>query len=62
MPISMICIIDAQFEDDDVRYAGELVRYFLDLYTQPGDIVFDPFAGFGTTLYTAEAGTVSLMV
>ncbi len=49
-------VLPAQFEDDDVRYAGELVRYFLDLYTQPGNIVFDPFAGFGTTLYTAEAG------
>jgi DNA modification methylase len=48
-------VLPAQFKDDDVRYPGALVRHFLDLYTHPGDIVLDPFAGFGTTLYTAEA-------
>lgn len=47
--------LPAQFKDDDVRYPGALVRHFLELYTQPGDIVLDPFAGYGTTLYTAEA-------
>jgi hypothetical protein len=39
----------------DVRYADELVATFLQEYTQPGDLVFDPFAGFGTTLIVAEA-------
>ena len=42
------------FADDDVRYPPELVRTFLREYTRPGDMVFDPFAGFGTTLYVAE--------
>lgn len=38
----------------DVRYADELVAQFLKEYTKPGDLVFDPFAGFGTTLIVAE--------
>lgn len=42
------------FQDDDVRYSESLVEYFLEHYTQPGDVVFDPFAGFGTTLIVAE--------
>jgi len=46
--------------DDDVRYAPALVEHFVGQYTQPGDIVFDPFCGFGTTLLVAEAmGRVS---
>lgn len=39
----------------DVRYADELVATFLQRYTQPGAVVLDPFAGFGTTLLVAEA-------
>jgi tRNA G10 N-methylase Trm11 len=35
-------------------FTPELVEAFLDEYTKPGDIVFDPFAGFGTTLVVAE--------
>jgi hypothetical protein len=44
-----------QFQDQDVRYTEELVATFLRQYTQPGDLVLDPFAGFGTTLIAAEA-------
>jgi tRNA G10 N-methylase Trm11 len=43
------------FQRDDVRYAPALVETFLTEYTRPGDVVFDPFAGFGTTLVVAEA-------
>jgi DNA modification methylase len=46
--------LPANFQNDDVRYAESLVETFLDQYTQPGDVVFDPFAGFGTTLIVAE--------
>ncbi|PKK88795.1 MAG: DNA methylase [Candidatus Wallbacteria bacterium HGW-Wallbacteria-1] len=42
-------------KDDDVRYAEELVRRFLNEYTREGDTVLDPFAGFGTTLVVAES-------
>jgi DNA modification methylase len=42
------------FKEDDVRYPESLVEAFLKEYTQPGDIVLDPFAGYGTTLIVAE--------
>lgn len=42
------------FEHDEVRYPESLVTHFLERYTQPGDIVFDPFSGYGTTLQVAE--------
>jgi len=40
--------------DDDVSFPEELVERFLAEFTSPGDLVFDPFAGFGTTLVVAE--------
>ena len=43
-----------EFASDDVRNPESLVRYFLKEFTQEGDKVFDPFAGFGTTLIVAE--------
>ncbi len=43
-----------EFQADDVRYPEALVERFLERYTQPGDLVLDPFAGFGTTLVVAE--------
>ncbi len=43
-----------EFAADDVRYTPGLVRAFLAEYTQPGQVVFDPFAGYGTTLRVAE--------
>jgi tRNA G10 N-methylase Trm11 len=42
------------FQDDDVRYPESLVEYFLQEFTQAGDTVLDPFAGYGTTLFVAE--------
>ena len=46
--------LPAIFQEDDVRYAESLVEHFLEQYTRKGDVVFDPFAGFGTTLFVAE--------
>lgn len=38
-----------------------LVRYFLALYSQPGDIVLDPFCGKGTALFEAAvSGRVAI--
>ena len=42
------------FRRDDVRYPESLVEYFLREYTHAGDVILDPFAGFGTTLFVAE--------
>jgi hypothetical protein len=47
--------LPAQFARDDIRYAPALVQVFMEQYTQPGERIFDPFAGYGTTLVTAEA-------
>ena len=44
-----------ELRDDDVRYTDSLVTHFLHEFTAPGAVVFDPFAGFGTTLRVAEA-------
>ena len=47
--------LPAAWQDDDVRYPDALVNHFLREWTRPGDVIFDPFAGFGTTLIVAEA-------
>lgn len=39
---------------DDVSFPESLVEAFLDEFTDRGDVVLDPFAGFGTTLAVAE--------
>ena len=46
--------LPAIFQQDDVRYPESLVEHFLEQFTQKGDVVFDPFAGFATTLLVAE--------
>ncbi len=38
---------------DDLCFTPELVEAFVTAYTDPGDRVVDPFAGFGTTVRTA---------
>ena len=43
-----------QFRDDDVRYPDALVEHFVREFSRPGDVVLDPFAGYGTTLRVAE--------
>ncbi len=40
--------------DPHIRFADALVEHFVERFTQPGDVVFDPFAGFGTTVRVAE--------
>jgi SAM-dependent methyltransferase len=44
-----------EFRDRDVRYPDSLVEHFVRAYTGAGAAVFDPFAGYGTTLRVAEA-------
>ncbi|MFW9848765.1 MAG: DNA methyltransferase [Candidatus Thorarchaeota archaeon] len=46
--------IPEKFHDDDNRSIESLVEYFLHYFSKPGDTVFDPFAGLGTTLLAAE--------
>ncbi|MGY5881518.1 MAG: DNA methyltransferase [Candidatus Thorarchaeota archaeon] len=37
-----------------VNHGDFLPKLFIDHFTKPGDTVFDPFAGYGTTLLIAE--------
>ena len=47
-------LIPEEFQDDDNRYPESLVEFFIHQFTLPGDTIFDPFAGLGTTLLVAE--------
>ena len=38
----------------NIRYPKDFVKKILIEFTRKGDIVFDPFAGFGTTLFVAQ--------
>ena len=40
--------------DEDVEFSEALVEHFVREFSQPGDVVLDPFVGFGTTLVVAE--------
>ncbi len=42
-------------DEYDLRTPHELVRRALDRWSEPGDCVLDPFAGYGTTLSVAES-------
>lgn len=49
--------------DEDVHFTRALARTMIDALTEPGDIVLDPFAGFGTTLEVAhERGRIAVGV
>lgn len=40
--------------DYDVRFSDNLAAYFIDYYTNIGEKVFEPFAGFGRTIFITE--------
>lgn len=48
-------VLPEEFQNDDVRFSDSVVEFFLREFTKEGNIVFDPFAGYGTTLLIAEA-------
>lgn len=41
--------------EEDVHMLPEVVDHIIDRCSRPGELVFDPFAGFGTTLHRALA-------
>ena len=43
-----------KFAPDDVRFSEKLVGVLVERLTAPGDVVLDPFVGFGTTAVVAE--------
>ncbi|WP_371805324.1 TRM11 family methyltransferase [Candidatus Lokiarchaeum ossiferum] len=54
LPISLSEPLPSEFSSDDVRYSERFVEYCLKTFSKQNDIIFDPFAGFGTTLLIAE--------
>jgi hypothetical protein len=46
--------LPSRFRHEDVRASDNMLEFFINRFTEPGQIVFDPFAGFGTTLLVAE--------
>ncbi len=46
--------LPAHLESQDIRLSENVLAHFIEEYTSQGDAVFDPFAGFGTTLIVAE--------
>jgi DNA modification methylase len=46
--------LPSRFQHEDVRASENMLEHFIKEFTEEGQIVFDPFAGFGTTLLVAE--------
>jgi len=47
-------VLPTELKNDDVRFSDSFAEYFIERFSEPDDVVFDPFAGFGTTLFAAE--------
>jgi len=47
-------VLPSRFQHEDVRASENMLEHFIKEYTSEGQTVFDPFAGFGTTLLVAE--------
>lgn len=46
--------LPTRFRREDVRCADSLIEHCVNEFTEMGQVVFDPFAGYGTTLLIAE--------
>lgn len=47
-------VLPSRFHHEDVRASENMLEFFINEFTEKGQVVFDPFAGFGTTLIAAE--------
>ena len=47
-------ILPPRFRHENVRCADSLVEYCINEFSEKGQVIFDPFAGYGTTLLIAE--------
>ena len=54
LPRGNKAILPSRFQHEDVRAADSLIEYWVNQFTEQGQVVFDPFAGYGTTLLVAE--------
>jgi len=46
--------LPSRFRHEDVRASENMLEFFINKFSEKGQVVFDPFAGFGTTLLVAE--------
>ena len=46
--------LPSRFRHEDVRLSENVLEFFIGKFSENGQVVFDPFAGFGTTLLVAE--------
>jgi DNA modification methylase len=46
--------LPSRFRHEDVRASDNMLAFWINKFTGPGQVVFDPFAGFGTALLVAE--------
>jgi hypothetical protein len=54
LPVGNKVVLPPRFRHEDVRCADSLVEHYINVFTGKGQVVFDPFAGYGTTLLLAE--------
>ncbi len=47
-------VLPEKYRNQDVRFPDGMVEHFIRRFTREKDLVFDPFAGFGTALVVAE--------
>jgi len=47
-------VLPPRFRRENVRASENMLEFFVNEFTEKGQLVFDPFAGFGTTLLVAE--------
>jgi DNA modification methylase len=47
-------VLPPRFRHEDVRASENMLEFFVNEFTEKGQVIFDPFAGFGTTLLVAE--------
>ena len=47
-------VLPSRFRHEDVRASENMLEFFINKFSEKGQVVFDPFAGFGTTLLVAE--------
>jgi len=54
LPSGNKIILPPRFRHEKVRCADSLVEFCVNKFTEKGQVVFDPFVGYGTTLLVAE--------
>jgi len=47
-------LLPEEFRNQDIRLAKDFVEYVLEKYSNTGDVILDPFAGYSTALIASE--------